>query len=217
MPPQGCLITFEGGEGAGKTTQIRRLARRIEAAGRHVAVSREPGGTPGAEAIRQLLVTGAAERWTPMVEALLHTAARADHVERWIRPMLAAGNVVLLDRFIDSTRVYQGLAAGLGVERIDRLQEIAFGNLEPDLTLLLDLPSAQGLGRAANRPGADRYERMGSAFHDRVRQGFLELARASPTRFQVIDASGPEDEVAARIEAVVTARLGLRAATTAPP
>ena len=217
MSRAGCLITFEGGEGAGKTTQIRRLAERLERAGRRVEASREPGGTVGAEAVRQLLVTGGAARWTPMVEALLHTAARTDHVERWVRPMLAGGAVVLVDRFVDSTRVYQGFAAGLGIERIDRLQELAFGGLEPDLTLLLDLPAAQGLARAARRAGDDRYERMGPDFHDRVRQGFLELARSAPARFQVIDATGSEDEVAALIEAAVEARLGPMGAGASAP
>lgn len=216
MSAAGRLITFEGGEGAGKTTQIRRLAQRLEAAGRPVVTSREPGGTPGAEAIRQLLVTGTAERWTPVVEAFLHTAARADHVERWIRPKLASGALVLLDRFIDSTRVYQGLAGGVDVEQIDRLQAIAFGDLRPDLTVLLDLPVAQGLARAAGRAGDDRYEGMGHAYHERVRQGFLGLARAEPERFAIIDASRTEDAVAAQIEAAVTTRLRLTGPQVTP-
>jgi dTMP kinase len=203
MSRPGRLVTFEGGEGAGKTTQIERLARQLEKHGLDVTRSREPGGTEGGEAIRALLVEGEAERWTPLGEALLHTAARAEHVARLVRPALAAGSWVLLDRFADSTRVYQGIAGRLGLDVVDRLQTLATSDLEPDLTLLLDLPVTIGLGRAAARHGAGRYEAMGSAFHERVRQGFLALADRAPRRFRVIDASEPVDAVAARVLAAV--------------
>lgn len=204
------LITFEGGEGAGKTTQIERLAADLRRAGIDVITTREPGGTPGAEAIRQLLVTGATERWSPLTEALLHLAARHDHVTRRIAPALAAGRVVVCDRFADSTRVYQGLAGAVGLDVIDRLHQIAFGSLEPDLTLVLDLPVEQGLSRRRTSAGEDRYERMGTTFHERVRQGFLEVAQRAPERCVVIDARGTIDEVAVEVRRAVTARLAIR-------
>lgn len=207
MSRPGRLITFEGGEGAGKTTQIERLARGLESLGLSVACSREPGGTEGGEAIRALLVEGPVGRWTPVAEALLHTAARAEHAARLIRPALDAGTWLLLDRFVDSTRVYQGIAGRLGLDLVDRLQALAIGDLEPDLTLVLDLPVATGLGRAAARRGACRYEAMGQAFHERVRQGFLDLAGRAPERFRVIDAAAPVDEVAASVYAAVVERF----------
>jgi dTMP kinase len=211
--PPGRLITFEGGEGAGKSTQLCRLAGKLRAAGLSVLTSREPGGTTGAEAIRELLVTGDEDRWSPITEALLHTAARADHVARLIRPHLAQGAWVLLDRFVDSTRVYQGIAGEVGVERIDRLQKLAFGDLEPDLTLVLDLPVEVGLERAARVTANGRYERMGAPFHERVRRGFLALAAAQPERIVVIDASGTEEEVGTRVAGAIGARLGLAVAS----
>lgn len=207
MSRRGRLITFEGGEGAGKTTQIERLARRLEACGPSVTCSREPGGTEGGEAIRSLLVEGAVERWTPLGEALLHTAARAEHVARLVRPALDAGRWVLLDRFVDSTRVYQGIAGGLGLDAVDRLQALAIGDLEPDLTLLLDVPVTTGLARATARRGAGRYEAMGTSFHGRIRQGFLALAARAPDRFRVIDASGTADRVAVSVFAAVRDRF----------
>lgn len=209
MNRSGRFVTFEGGEGAGKTTQIERLAAALRRAGIEVVATREPGGTPGAEAIRQLLVTGPTERWEPLTETLLHLAARSDHVSRRIRPELAAGRWVLCDRFADSTRVYQGLAGAVGLEIVDRLHQIVLGDLAPDLTLVLDLPVEAGLARRAVSAGEDRYERMGLDFHRRVREGFLTLAHTAPERCVVIDASGGIDDVAAAVRSTVAARLNV--------
>jgi dTMP kinase len=209
MAERGRLITFEGGEGAGKTTQVARLARALRAAGHEPLTTREPGGTEGAEAIRGLLTAGAVDRWDPLAETLLHMAARHDHLTRRIAPTLAAGRWVLCDRFADSTRVYQGLAAGLGLARVDRLHREVFGELRPDLTLILDLPVATGLARRRAARGGNRYERMDEAFHERVRQGFAEIVAAEPERCVPIDATAPEEEVARAILAAVRARLGL--------
>lgn len=209
MEQRGRLITFEGGEGAGKSTQVRHLAKALAQAGLDVLTTREPGGTPGAEAIRRLLVSGPVERWSPLTEALLHLAARHDHVVREIEPTLAAGRWVVCDRFADSTRVYQGLAGGLGLDLVDRLHEVVFGELEPDLTLIMDLPPDQGLSRHQSAAGQDRYERMGQAFHEEVRAGFLEIARREPERCRVIDAAGNESAVARAVLETVGARFGL--------
>ncbi len=177
-----------------------------------VAATREPGGTPGAEAIRGLVLDGPAERWSHGVEALLMTAARLDHVERLVEPALAAGRWVLSDRFSDSTRVYQGIAGGLGTDRIDALHDLFLPSPRPDLTLLLDLPVAAGLARRARAGGGSRFEALETGFHERVRAGFLELAGAEPGRFAVIDATAPAEAVTALIEATVLARFGDRLA-----
>ena len=179
----------------------------MQARGFEVQSSREPGGTAAAERIRRLLVEDAPEPFSPITEALLHTAARAEHVERWIRPGLAAGKVLLLDRFTDSTRVYQGIAGGLGQATIDRLQRLAFGDLEPDLTLVLDLPVAVGLERAMASGVTNRYERLGTAFHERVRAGFLELAEAEPERIKVLDAARPAEAVLRDATLIIERRL----------
>ena len=214
MPQQrrGRFITLEGGEGAGKTTQVARLAERLRTSGVPVEVTREPGGTPGAEAIRALLVTGAADRWRPVTEALLHLAARCDHVLRRVEPALAEGRWVVCDRFSDSTRVYQGIAGGVGLERVDALHRLVLDGLRPDLTLVLDLPAEIGLARRAAAGKAsvgvgDRYERLGRAFHERVREGFLELARLEPERCVVVDAGADSDAVAAALWRVVEGRF----------
>lgn len=209
MTRAGRLITFEGGEGAGKSTQIERLGAALRAAGVDVLVTREPGGTPGAELIRQLLVEGSPERWLPLTEALLVLAARHDHVERAIAPALAAGRWVLCDRFMDSTRVYQGVAGGVGEAVIDRLHAIVFGDLQPDLTVILDVPVTIGLERRRAAAGGQRFEQMTEAFHERVRQGFLALARAEPERCTVIDATRPVEAVAAAVRDAVARRFGL--------
>jgi dTMP kinase len=209
MTRPGRLVTFEGGEGAGKSTQIERLAATLRAAGLDPLVTREPGGTPGAEQIRRLLVEGPPDRWLPLGEALLLLAARYDHVVRRIAPALAEGRWVLCDRFMDSTRVYQGVAGAVGEEVIDRLHAILLGQLRPDLTVILDVPVATGLGRRGDRAGGQRYERMGSAFHERVRAGFLMLARAEPERCVVVDADRPMDVVAGDIRDVVARRFGV--------
>ncbi|MDB5440309.1 MAG: thymidylate kinase [Caulobacteraceae bacterium] len=206
---RGYFITFEGGEGAGKSTQLRRLAQRLEAAGREVVMTREPGGSPGAEAIRDLLVNGEVDRWSPMAETLLLYAARADHLQRVIRPALERGAVVLCDRFSDSTRAYQGAAGGLGEGLIDELERRVVGESSPDLTLILDLPPSQGLARAAGRGGAEaRFEAKGEAFHAALREAFLAIARNEPERCVVVDAVQPPEAVEMAIWARVSVALG---------
>jgi dTMP kinase len=207
MSTPGRFITLEGGEGAGKSTQLRRLALTLREAGVDVAATREPGGTEGAEAIRQLLVEGTPGRWLPLTEALLHTAARHDHLERRIAPALADGRWVISDRFHDSTRVYQGLAGGLGLELVDSVMAPVLAGRLPDLTLLLDLPVEIGLRRREEAGEVSRYERMERGFHDRVRDGFLELARREPGRIVVIDATAAPEEVEAQIRVAVARRF----------
>jgi dTMP kinase len=203
----GRFITLEGGEGAGKSTQIRHLARFLESQNIEVVTTREPGGSPGAEAIRALLVEGSADRWDAETECLLHFAARRDHLRQTVWPALETGAWVISDRFADSTTAYQGYAQGLGFEFVNRLYRQIVGAFKPDLTLILDLPSDIGLARAAQRGGAERYESMGPAFHEKLRQGFLEIARKDPERCWVIAADRPEEEVAASIEQIVSDRL----------
>lgn len=197
---RGRFVTFEGGEGGGKTTQLLRLAKRLGNAGIRVTTTREPGGTPAAEAIRKFLLSGAARPLGPEAEALLFAAARADHLDKLIRPALTQGSWVLCDRFTDSTRAYQG-AAGVDADLIEALERIAVWPTTPDLTLILDLPVEIGLVRAAARAAAsdilpDRFERDAVAEHQRRRRIFLEIAAAEPERCVVIDASRPEAEVA---------------------
>jgi dTMP kinase len=202
------FITLEGGEGSGKTSHARRLADRLKGRGHDVVLTREPGGTPGAEDIRKLLVQGEAARWEPMTEALLHFAARRDHVTKVIQPALARGAWVVSDRFADSTMAYQGYGHRLGTEAIALLRRLVLGDFAPGLTLLFDVPVALGLRRAGKRNGAGaqadgRYESMGEAFHVRVRDGFLAIARAEPERVAIIDSSKPMDAVADAVEAAV--------------
>ncbi len=211
----GIFITFEGGEGAGKTTQIRRLADRLGAEGLPVTVTREPGGSPGADAIRGLLVSGEAERWLPLSELFLFAAARADHVARVIGPVLEAGGIVLCDRFSDSTLIYQGHGHGLDRTMVANVNRAATGGLTPDLTLIFDVPVDIGLARAAARSGAaaeDRFERMGSAFHERLREGFLAVAAAEPDRCRLIDACAEPEAVAEQVWALVSTALASRRA-----
>lgn len=205
----GRFITFEGGEGAGKSTQVRLLAERLTAAGIDVMTTREPGGTPGAEAIRNLFVTGAAGRWSARTEALLVNSARADHVERLIKPSLDAGRWVISDRYADSTLAYQGAAGGIGSDILRRLHELATGDLWPDLTLILDLPVEIGLPRAlARRDGNSRFEQHDRAFHEHVRNGFRALADNEPHRCRLIDASGSIDRTAELVWSEVSALFG---------
>jgi len=207
---RGRFITLEGGEGSGKSTQARLLAQHLRARGCEVVETREPGGSPGAEAVRHVLLSGAAEPLGPAAEALLFAAARADHVATLIAPALAAGRTVLCDRFIDSTRVYQGALGQVEPELLATLERVAIAQAMPDLTLILDVPPDIGLARAAARgKGAarDRFEKEGVAYHTAVRQAFLELARAEPGRCLVVEATGEAAEVAARIAAAVEARL----------
>lgn len=206
---RGFFISFEGGEGAGKSTQIRRLAERLQAAGHDVVVTREPGGSPGAEAIRELLVNGSADRWSPVTETLLMYAARRDHVERVIRPALVEGRVVLCDRFADSTRAYQGAGGDAPASLIASLEEHVLGGTIPNLTLILDLPAEVGLRRAEVRGGAARFESKGLPFHERLRAGYLEIARREPERCVVIDADAEIDAVTAAIAEAVAQRLDL--------
>jgi dTMP kinase len=208
MPP-GVFITLEGGEGAGKSTQAKRLADSFRLSGREVVLTREPGGSPGAEEIRGLLVRGDAGRWSALTEALLMNASRADHLERTIRPALARGAVVISDRFADSTDAYQGAGGGLPAETVTALYHAVVGPTRPKLTLIFDLPVEVGLKRAAARGGDERFESMGLAFHQRMRDRYLAIAAREPDRCVVIDAVRPPDEVAARIAEAVSERLGL--------
>ena len=205
----GRFITLEGGEGAGKSTQIARLKSWLEGRGRAVVATREPGGSPGAEMIRKLLVEGPVERWDGTTEALLHFAARREHLRSTVWPALKRGDWVISDRFADSTRAYQGYGHGLDLAMLDGLYEAAVGAFRPDLTLVLDLPVETGLARAAERRGAEtRYESLPRDFHERVRKGFLEIAKRDPKRCAVIDATRDIDTIAAAITHVVTDRLG---------
>ncbi|HZP97981.1 MAG TPA: dTMP kinase [Reyranella sp.] len=204
----GRFITLEGGEGAGKSTQIARLKAHLETHGRKVLTTREPGGSPGAEMIRKLLVEGPAERWDGTTEALLHFAARRDHLRATVWPALAAGTWVVSDRFADSTHAYQGCGHGIDRDMLQRLHGIAVGDFHPDLTLILDLPVEKGLARAAARRGAEtRYESLTRDFHQRVRAGFLDIARREPARCVVIDADRDIDAVARDIARTVDSRL----------
>ena len=206
---RGRFITFEGGEGAGKSTQLRLLADALAASGVDVVATREPGGSPGAEEIRKLLVTGEPGRWDAETEALLHFAARRDHLTRTIWPALERGAWVLSDRFADSTVAYQGYGQGLGRERLADLYRFVVGDFAPDLTLVIDMPAERGLERANTRAGNEtRYERMGGAFHARLREAFLDIARNEPQRCVVIDGSGSVDDVAGLIRRAVREKLG---------
>jgi dTMP kinase len=210
----GLFVTLEGIDGAGKSTQARLLGERLCIAGHEVVLTREPGGAPGAEEIRRLLVEGAPGRWSPETEILLFTAARRDHVERVIGPALARGAVVVCDRFVDSTRAYQG-DGGLR-DAVDRLHEMMIGT-DPDLTLILDMEPEAGLGRSDRKAAArtvqgqpieDRFERRGTAFQAEMRRAFLAIAAAEPGRCRVIDAARPVEAVAEEIWRAVGERLG---------
>jgi len=211
-PMSGKFITLEGGEGAGKTTQIKLLADALKAGDLDPIITREPGGSSAAEVIRSLLVEGAVDRWQPMTEALLNFAARLEHVQATIEPALVAGRWVLCDRFADSTVAYQGYGHDLGRAVVDELHRLVLGYFQPDLTVILDIPVAEGLIRATNRERAkgsreDRYEHMDEGFHQRLRDGFLDIARRNPERCVVIDAAQEPDKVQAEIRAVVGQRL----------
>lgn len=196
------FISFEGIDGSGKSTQARLLADALRADGQNVTLTREPGGSAGAEDIRALVLQGTAERWSPETEILLFTAARRDHMEKTITPALARGEVVITDRFADSTRVFQGLTRGDLTASVNILHDLMIG-VDPDLTFLIDLDPALGLARATARAGAEmRFEDMGLAFQTRARAGFLALA-AAHSRFVVIDGAGSPEQVAAQIRAAL--------------
>ena len=205
---RGRFVTFEGGEGAGKSTQIARAAAFL--AGRKIdpIVTREPGGSPGAEQIRQLLVEGEPGRWDAVTEMLLHFAARRDHVRSVIAPALAEGRWVLCDRYVDSTLAYQGYGHGLGEAPVRQIADLTIDDTWPDLTIVLDLPVEEGLKRAAAREGKEqRYERMGLDFHRHLREGFLAIAAADPARCRVVNAMRPVDEIAEEIAKTVEKSL----------
>jgi dTMP kinase len=209
---RGMFITFEGGEGAGKSTQIARLAEKLEAGGRRTLVTREPGGSRGAEAVRHVLLSGAAEAFGPMMEAFLFAAARADHVEQVIRPARSKGAIVLCDRFVDSSRVYQ---RSIGDEAMGLLQSAAVAGLMPDMTLVFDLEPEEGMRRAAARRGReapDRFEKEALKVQEERRTAFLAIAEAEPDRCIVIDASRDLDTVERVVTAAVTAAIGAREA-----
>lgn len=205
---RGRFITLEGGEGAGKSTQISLLKDALETTGLSVLTTREPGGSPGGEDIRNLLVNGDTHKWEPLTEALLNYAARHEHLEKVILPALKDGTWVICDRFADSTLAYQGYGHGMDREIIRRLHRLVVGETAPDLTLILDMPVEIGLARAnARGEGEDRYERMGVEFHNRLREGFLEIAKKDPMRCEVIDATGDIGAVAMAIHDAVSTKL----------
>src|SRR4051812_21038858 len=206
----GRFITLEGGEGTGKSTQIKRLAASLEAKGIKVLATREPGGSPGAEEIRKLMVEGEPGRWDAITETLLAYAARADHVARTIGPALVAGSWVISDRFSDSTFAYQGVGRGVPRETIRRIDSAVLDDFSPDLTLVLDLDVSLGLKRATARGASEnRFEKFGVEFHEKLHQAFLDIARRYPERCRVIDAGGSEGEVAEAILAAVSRRFDL--------
>lgn len=213
---KGHFITLEGGEGAGKSTQIKRLAGALEAAGIKTVTTREPGGAPGAEEIRNLLVNGDTKRWAPMAEVLLHTAARAEHLDKTVMPALMGGAWVLSDRFADSTLAYQGCGHGVDKKIIENIYRDAFADFKPDLTFIIDVSPDVGLARAGARIAGnsgkdeDRYERMGAPFHQRIRDGFLEIAKANPDRCVVIDGALDEDGVFSAIKKAVINRFEIK-------
>ncbi|WP_291958971.1 dTMP kinase [Chelatococcus sp.] len=213
------FITFEGGEGAGKSTQIKRLAARLQGVGIDAIMTREPGGSPKAERIRALLLAGAAKRFGTLAEAVLFSAARIDHIDTLIAPALTRGTWVLCDRFVDSTRVYQGASGDIDPGQLAVLERVVAGDVMPDVTFILDLPAEAGLARAAARAGADaasdRFEAEGLAFHEKLRAAFLSIAAAEPERCVVIDSTQDKDAVEEAIWAAVVERLPIPEAARA--
>lgn len=209
---KGCFITFEGGEGAGKSTQINRLADLLRRRGHDVLVTREPGGSQGAEAVRHILLSGQAEEFGVRMEAMLFAAARSDHVQQVIRPALAEGIIVLCDRYVDSTRVYQGVTGNLEPGFVRNLERVVVDGVMPDITLILDVPAESGLARARKRgssdsTGPDRFEKEEIATHEMRRQAFRDLAQSEPKRCKLIDGTGSPDAVALAVLDAVDAVL----------
>ncbi|HVY57712.1 MAG TPA: dTMP kinase [Xanthobacteraceae bacterium] len=214
---RGRFITLEGGEGTGKSTQAAMLVRRLKSLGLDAVQTREPGGSPGAEAIRHVLLAGGAEPLGPDAEALLFAAARDDHIRQTIRPALDRGAWVVCDRFADSTRVYQGALGNVDPRLIRALERVVLDGLKPDLTFILDLPPSVGLARAAKRRGrgsADRFETEAPSFHEKLREAYRELARLEPDRCVLIDARAGKDKVAEQIWSVTVDRLRPSASRT---
>ena len=206
----GKFISFEGGEGSGKSTQLKMLSAAFEAAKLPFISTREPGGTPSAERIRGLLVSGAVDAWGALAETLLFQAARAEHIEKLIIPALTTGKTVICDRFVDSTIVYQGIGKGLGVEYIKNLHQMVFGDFMPKLTILLDIDPSEGLARAGARNGDEnRFERLDISFHKKIRAGFLEIAKNEPQRCVVLDAGQSVDELHKKIIGTIHERIGV--------
>lgn len=208
------FITLEGGEGAGKSTQIKKLSEALEAAGVDHIITREPGGSQGAEEIRSLLVEGEPERWDAETEVLLHYAARRDHLRQTVKPALKAGKWVICDRYADSTMAYQGYGHGVNRNSIAALYGLVADGLAADLTLIFDLPVEQGQARAkyraaGNAEAEDRYENMDTAFHQRIRDGFLAIAKAQPDRCVLVDAAEDVDTVAAEVKRIVFEKFGI--------
>lgn len=217
MPKQGLFVTFEGGEGTGKSTQIRLLADRLRRQGVDVLVTREPGGSSGAEAVRHVILSGAAEEFGIRMEAVLFAAARNDHVEEIIRPALASGAVVLCDRFMDSSRVYQGITGNLEPAFVQNLERVAVNGVMPDCTIILDVPAAEGMRRARLRSGEaeapdepDRFEKEALDTHEKRREAFLDIAEADPLRCRVVDASGSPEDIAEKVFTIVDPLLPIQ-------
>lgn len=211
---RGKFITFEGGEGAGKSTQVACLCSRLTDRGLEVIATREPGGSEAALQVRRLLVEGAVDRWDPLSELLLHSAARREHLVATVRPALDAGKWVVSDRFADSTMAYQGYGHGLGREPVEKVTALVVEDTRPDLTIILDLPVETGLARAQARENSkasneDRYERMAAGFHERLREGFLDIARREPERCVIVDAGSDVDAVAEAVWRAAAERLSL--------
>ena len=211
----GLFVTFEGGEGAGKSTQIRLLANALRERGLTVLMTREPGGSKGAEAVRHVLLSGAAEPYGIRMEAILFAAARSDHVEQVIRPALAAGSVVLCDRFMDSSRVYQGITGNLEQPFVEALERVAINGVVPDCTVVFDLPAALGLERARKRAdeseAPDRFEKEELDTHEKRREAFLDIAEREPLRCRVVDATRPQEAIAAEVLAIIEPLLPINA------
>lgn len=216
MSKKGMFITFEGGEGGGKTTQINKLSQYLTSKGHSVLTTREPGGTPEGERIRDLIVRETGGRWQPMSEALLLMAARVEHIERVIKPSLAEGTIVISDRFADSTIAYQGYGHGLDLSIIENLSEAVLEGLKPDLTLILDIDPKEGVMRSNRRMQAealqvenmeDRFENMDLSFHENVRKGFLDIAKKDSERCKIVDASRDIDQISAEVIQIVSERV----------
>lgn len=204
----GRFITFEGGEGAGKSTQVRALVAHLRDLGLEVVQTREPGGSSGAEALRDLLVTGDAGRWSPVSETLMMYAARANHLEQVIRPALERGAWIVCDRFADSTRAYQGAGGGVTPDLIETIDRAVVGDTQPDLIIVMDMPPEAGLRRALSRgDDENRFESKGLAFHERLREGFLRRAAAHPERYRLIDADRPIEDITLSIWTEVSDRF----------